>query len=212
MKGTWLAPGVIVAGVAVAAAGIWYWHTAQPVIGAEIDRVDCGGATAIVHAEANSDRSFLELDDPNGKVVWAALIPHYAGAKGRPALACGASTVTVRVERSGRAEVFGFFLHEGDKIGAFRLAPEHEPIATQPGPITMTDHLRSYEFVGGLDWHQVIAVDLATGKGEWKTDLGPEAVESAVFANGGLAIRQSHHDRLLELATGRDVPVTVPVN
>jgi len=212
VKGTWLAPGVVITGVVIAGAGIWYWRHAQPVMGAEIDRIDCGGATIIVSAEKSSDRSFVELHDPNDRVVWQALIPHYAGSKGRPAIACGATAATVRVERSGRAEVFGFFSQQGDKIGAFRLAPEHEPITTQPGPITMTDHLRSYEFVGGADWHQVIAVDLNTGKGVWKTDLGPEPVTGASLAAGRLRVQQAGHERVIELASGRDETVTQTAN
>ena len=34
-----------------------------------------------------------------------------------------------------------------------------------PGPITLTDHLRSYEVVSGDGWHQLVGVDLRPGKG-----------------------------------------------
>ncbi len=208
-----LAPGLVLGGAALAGVGVWYWLHVQPRPGAEIDRVPCTDATMVVYAEQDGERSFVELHDPNDQVVWQALIPHYAGSRGRPAIACGATAATVRVERSGRSEVFGFLLQTGEKIGGFRLAPEHQPIAIQPtGPITLTDHLRSYEFVGGADWHQVVAVDLASGKGVWKADLGPAPVTAARLAGGQLVVDQGASERSLELATGRDETVTKAVN
>jgi len=203
MKAKWLGPGIVIAGAAVAGVAIFYWRTVQPVAGEMIDSVPCGDdLTMVVRAEASGERSFIELHT-HTKLLWDALIPHYAGSRGRPALTCGTNAATVRIERSGRAEVFGFLLQNGEKIGGFRLATEHEPITTQPtGPITIGDGVRSYEFVGGSDWHQVIAVDLDSGEGVWKADLGPQPVTDAGFEHGKLRIRQGDQTRFLDVMTG----------
>lgn len=201
----WLGPTVFGVGVAVAALGIWYFVTARPKAGDVIDTFDLGGGRSlVVRAEQGGSRSFVELragDD----VKWQALIPHYAGSRGRPALAWCDSVVSVRVERDGRAEVFGLSLENSAKVGAFRLATEHEPITTQPGsPITLTDHIRSYEIVGGSDWHQAIAVDLRTGKGLWKVDLGPPPITGGGVDRNILWLEQAGRRRSFDVATGRE--------
>jgi len=181
----WLGPTIVGVGALVAAAGIWYWLRVRPRAGDMIDKFDLpDDHFLVVSEEVNGTNSFLELRD-HDVVVWQALIPHYAGTKGRPALAWSKTAVTVRVERGGRAEVFAVALQDSSKLGGFRLAPEHEPITTQPtGPITLTDHVRSYEIVGGQDWHQLVGVDLRTGNALWKTDLGRWAVtDGGVTAN-----------------------------
>jgi hypothetical protein len=55
------------------------------------------------------------------------------------------------------------------------------------GPITLTDHVFSYEFVSGTDWHQVVAIDLATGNVAWKTDLGSAPITDGGMHNSGSA-------------------------
>jgi len=203
MKGKWLGPGIVIAGAMVAGVAVLYWRSVRPVPGEEIDRVPCGALTMVVRAEQGSENSYLELRD-HDQLVWDTLLPHYAGSHGRPAITCGPTAATVRIERSGRAEVFGFLLQNGEKIGGFRLATEHEPIATQTtGPITLGDQRRSYEFVGGADWHQVIAVDLETGKGVWKADLGSVPVAEAAVEGSRLRIRQGSETRLLDVTTGQ---------
>jgi hypothetical protein len=204
MRLGWIAPAMLIAGVGVAGVAIWYWKTVQPVPGDEIDKVPCSGATMIVRSEIGGNRSFVELRGGGDQVIWQAFIPHYAGRFGRSAIACGETAATVRIQRSGRAEVFGFLLQNGDKIGGFRLAAEHEPLTLEPtGPITLTDHVRSYEFVGGTGWHQVIAVDLPTGKALWKVDLGPDAVSDATIEGNRLHVRQGARERFLDVLTGR---------
>ncbi|CAN5269978.1 hypothetical protein BH11MYX1_BH11MYX1_03560 [soil metagenome] len=178
----WLGPVIAVLGVGVAGLGAWYAVHARPEPGEVIDTIAIDPDTKFVLSDekGNRDRSFIELDH-KGEQVWQALIPHYAGEKGRPAVAWNDVAVTVRVERNGRAEVFALSMHDATKLGGFWLAPEHEhePIAVQPGPITLTDHIRSYELVGGEDWHQLVAVDLRTGKALWKVDLGHWKIEDA---------------------------------
>jgi hypothetical protein len=192
----------VIVGLAIGGLAVWYWLHARPEPGAEIDRLECGEATLVVRGERGGERAFIELMD-GAQTRWQALIPPYAGARGRPAIACGTTTVTVRVERGGRAEVFGFALRAGDKIGGYRLATEHEPVHVEPsGPITLTDHVRSYEIVGGPGWHQLIAVDLASGKGLWKEELGPEPVTEGGLREGAVWIRQGTRERQFDADSG----------
>ena len=68
----------------------------------------------------------------------------------------GATTaVTVRVERDGRAEVFAFAIAATPtKLGAFRLAPEHEPITTAAAGTDHADRSRALatRSSAGADW------------------------------------------------------------
>jgi hypothetical protein len=131
------------------------------------------------------------------------MVPRYAGAKGRPAIAWGPTAMTIRVERSGRAEVFALAMRDSMKLGGFRLAPEHEPITTQAtGPITLTDHVRSYEIVGGADWHQLIAVDLRTGNALWKDQLGKAPITDGAVEGGELWLQQGDKKRRFNVFSG----------
>jgi hypothetical protein len=214
----WLGPVIVLVGIAASILAVWYMRAARPIAGNVIDTIAIGGTrTILVRKEVNSDRSFLELRDGN-EVKWQALIPHYAGAPGRPAIAWSDKAVTVRVERDGRAEVFAFALDNAQKLGAFRLAVEHEPIEMhESGPITLTDHVRSFELVGGVDWHQLIAIDLRDGKGVWKVDLGKNSITAATVEDGIVHVHQRVGDenegrfggalhRKFDAATGRETP------
>jgi hypothetical protein len=201
----YLGPIIFFIGAAAAVVAAWYVIHARPRPGAVIDtiRID-KNAEIVLREEATSDRSFIELH-LNGKLTWQALIPHYAGTKGRPAVAWSPEAITVRIERDGHAEVFAFGISDARKIGGYKLAPEHEPITTQPeGPITLADGIRAYEFVGGADWHQIIAVDLATGKGLWKRDLGPPSITDGGVDGSDVWLVQGGKRRLLDAATGVD--------
>ena len=201
----YLGPIILFVGAAVAVAGIWYVRHAAPKPGAVIDTIPVDkGIDIVVRAEDGGNRSFVELH-MNGETKWSALIPHYAGAPGRPAIAWGPTAVTARFERDGHAEVFAFAMRDAQKIGGYKLAPEHEPIATQArGPITLTDHIRAYELVGGADWHQIIAVDLASGKGLWKRDLGPAEITDGGVDGASVWLVQDGKRRLLDPVTGSD--------
>ena len=200
----YLGPAIVVLGILIAAVGVWYVRTAAPVAGAEFDRIAIDDTHAfVIRLDAKDpDRSFLELREKDD-VKWQALIPHYAGAPGRPALAWSDNIVTVRVERSGRAEVFAFTISTSAKVGALRLAPEHEPITTQKqGPITLTDHIRSYEIASGPGWNQIVAIGLDTGKGVWKVDLGPEPITDGGVDGSSVWLVQGGKRLRLETATG----------
>jgi hypothetical protein len=201
----YLGPIIFFVGAAAAVLGCWYVLHARPKPGAVIDtiRID-KNAEIVLREEESSDRSFIELHT-NGKLEWQALIPHYAGTQGRPAVAWSPEAVTVRIERDGHAEVFAFAMRDARKLGGYKLAPEHEPITTQPeGPITLADGIRSYEIVGGRDWHQLISVDLASGKGLWKRDLGPQPITDGGVDGSDVWLVQGGKRHLFDAATGFD--------
>jgi hypothetical protein len=205
----WIGIAIVGVGFAIAGLGAWYVVHVRPEAGDVIDTFTLAdGRSIVVRAEHGGERSFLELRRGE-EVVWQALIPHYAGSRGRSGVAWCPTVVTARVERSGRAEVFALSLQSSEKVGGFRIATEHEPIQTQPiGPITLTDHVRSYELAGGADWHQLVGVDLTNGVGLWKVELGPGAVEDGGVTGDHVWIRQAGRERSFDGATGREDSVT----
>jgi len=162
--------------VAVAAA-CRRLELAAPVAGNTIDTIGIDTTRfLVVRAEADGERSFLELHDTGAseQLQWQALIPHYAGSAGRRGVSWGQGVVTVRVERGGEDELWVLGLTDALKVASLRLAPEHEPIPPQAGePLSVSDGQRTYELVAGVDWHELVAIDLATGQPLWKQDLGP---------------------------------------
>lgn len=208
-----LGPAIVIVGALAAGFLIWFMQTQKPVAGEVIDTITIDPQhTLVLRKEANSDRSFIELRQ-GPDVKWQALIPHYAGAPGRPAVAWSDRAVTVRVQRNGRAEVFAFARGTAQKLGTLRLAAQHEPIVMHAnGPISLTDHVRSYELVGGADWHQVIAIDLSNGSGIWVTDLGAAPIEAAGVEGASLWISQAGRRRTFDGATGRETPGDKPLN
>jgi hypothetical protein len=199
----WLGPAIIIVGAAVAVVGAWYMHHAQPRAGAIVDTVQVASdAEVVIRDEDGGPHSFLELHR-DGKVVWEAFIPKYAGRPGAPGIAYSPNAVSVRVSRDGHAEVFALSTHDASKLGGFTLAVEHEPIETQPtGPVTLTDNARSYELVGGRDWHQLIAVDLTSGKGIWKADLGPPPITGGHVDAHAVTIEQGTATKSFDRLTG----------
>jgi hypothetical protein len=200
----WLGPAIVIGGLVVGAAGVWYMVYAKPSPGDVIDEIPVEGTTKlVVRAEKGGDRSFLELDDGDD-VRWRALVPHYAGDAKRRGVAWGRDVVTIRVERAGREEVWVFGAKDAAKLAELHLAVEHEPIPAQTtGTLTLTDHIRSYEFVTGKDFHQVVGIDLS-GKALWKVELGPEAITLAELVGGQLTIDQvGGYHRFLNVLNGR---------
>jgi hypothetical protein len=209
-----LGPILVLVGAAVAAVGTWYVISARPQAGDVIDTFAIGeGAKIVVRGEQGGPRSFIELHE-QGALKWQALIPRYAGAPGRPAVAWSDTAITVRVDRDGgRAEVFAFSRATAAKLGALRLAQTHEPIRIHAeGPITLTDHVRSYELVGGADWHELIAIDLATGEGVWKAELGKLPITAASIDGTTVWVEQAGNRRRFDATTGREQTVTQSLN
>lgn len=203
----YLGPAIVLVGAAVAAVAIWYMQSQRPVPGDVIDMFSITPTRSIiVRKEARSDRSFIELIEL-GELKWQALIPAYAGSRGRPAIAWNDKAVTVRVSRHGRAEIFAFTFDNAHKLGTLRLAPEHEPIDIHDkGPITLTDQQRSYEIVNGTGWQQLIAIDLSRGEGVWKLELDPTPVDSAGVESGQIWVQQRGQRRHFDVTTGLEAP------
>ena len=202
----WLGPAIVIAGAAIAGVGIWYMAAARPEVGAVIDtiRID-DRASIVVRAEQGGDRSFVELRDGD-RLVWRALVPPYAGRPGAPGVAWNQTAVSVRVLRNQRAEVFALAMRDAAKLGGFGLAPGQGPaaIATR-GPVTLTDHVRSYEIVGGAGWHQLVAFDLSTGEAGWKQDLGPAEIEDGGLDGGAVWLLQGGRRRAFRVTDGAEL-------
>jgi hypothetical protein len=208
----WLGPAIVGIGAAVGALGVWYMVHARPSAGAVIDRIAVDDRHAlVVRAEAGGERAFVELREGDA-VVWQALVPRYAGRPGAPGIAWSPTAVSVRVIRDGHAELFALSMHDASKLGGMRLAPEHGPIAEHAdGPVTLTDHIRSYEVVSGPDWHQLVAIDLASGHALWARELGPAPVRTGGVADGQVWIDQGAGPHAYAALTGSDGPHPVPL-
>lgn len=202
----YLGPAIVIVGTMIAGVGAWYAVHARPKPGDVIDTIELGERRQLVlRREIDGDRAFLELRDRDA-VQWQALIPHYSGTRIRRGLAWGPTAVTVRIERGGRQEIFAVAMRDGRKLGGRRLAPDRDPIATPAfGPITLTDHRFSYELVGGTDWHQMIAIELATGTVAWNVELGLTPASDGGIANGRIWLMQNGNRRTFEASTGREL-------
>jgi hypothetical protein len=208
-----LGPIIVLVGAAIAGVAVWYMTAAKPKAGEVIDTVALDGdAKVVIRREDGGDRSFLELHE-KGAMKWQAMIPPYAGAPGRPAIAWSDRAVTVRVDRgSGRAEVFAFSRANAAKIGALRLAQDREPLRIHPsGPITLTDHRHSFEIVAAAGGGMLIAIDLESGEGAWKAELGKAPIGAAGVEGAGASttvwIEQAGARRVFDAATGREQTV-----
>jgi hypothetical protein len=203
----WLGPAIVLVGMAVAGVGVWYMVRARPVAGALIDRFAIDEQRAlVVRGEATGgERSFIELHDGE-RLVWQAMVPRYAGTPGNQAISWSPFAISVRVIRDGRAEVFAIAMRDGSKLGGIRLAPDRGPVVCEPGsPITLTDHQRSYEIVSGAGWHQLVAIDLGTGKALWARDLGTASVRGGGVAGPTVWIDQGTPRQCFTALTGAPV-------
>jgi outer membrane protein assembly factor BamB len=204
----WLGPAIVIVGAAVAGVGVWYMVHARPEAGAVVDRQSIDAQHAlIVRAETTTgdQRAFVELREGE-RVLWQALIPHYAGHAGATGLTWSPTAVSVRVMRDGYAEVFALAMHDASKLGSIRLAPKHGKVIDEPGsPISLTDHQRSYEIVAGPDWHQLVALDLTSGKGLWSQELGAAPVRAAGVRGEQVWIDQGDGPRSFAVTSGDPV-------
>lgn len=201
----WLGPAIVVVGAAVAAVGVWYIVHARPSAGAVIETVAIDERHAlVVRAEAGGERAFVELRDGD-VVTWQALVPRYGGHPGAPGIAWSPRTVSVRVVRDGHAELFALTMENASKLGGMRLAPQHGPVIDDPAsPVTLTDHVRSYEVVAGPDWHQLVAIDLASGRALWSRELGAAPVRAGGVQADRVWLEQAAGRRFFHATTGED--------
>jgi outer membrane protein assembly factor BamB len=202
----WLGPTIVIVGAAIACAGLYLMLTGRPEPGEVIDRLAIDEARAlVVRAEQGGDRNFVELVEGD-RLVWRALVPRYAGRPGAPGIAWGQGAVTIRVIRGDRAEVFAVAMTNANKLGGFKLAPGKGPVVKQTrGPVTLTDHERSYEIVAGQGWGEVVGIDLASGEALWKQDLGAVPVDAATISDGAIWIEQGGTRRGFGLRDGSEV-------
>lgn len=209
----WLGPAIALTGAAVAALGVWYMIHARPVAGPVLDTMAIDARRAlVVRSETHSDRAFVELRDGDA-VLWQALVPRYGGRAGAPGIAWSPTAVSVRVIRDGRAELFALAMHDASKLGGMVLAPQHGPIDPDAaGPVTLTDHARSYEIVSGPDWHQLVAIDLTSGRALWAHELGPAEVRAGGVADGVVWIDQGsgHHAYAAVSGNEKNAPPSDP--
>jgi len=201
----WLGPAIVLVGAGVAAVGVWYMVHARPAAGAVVDTIPVDERRAlVVRAEAGGgERAFVELRE-GGEVLWQALVPRYGGRAGAPGIAWSPTAVSVRVVRDGHAELFALAMHDASKLGGMRLAPDHGPIAADPGSVvTLTDHVRSYEVVSGPDWHQLVAIDLTSGHALWARELGTAPVRAGGIDGASVWLDQGKGPVRFAVLTGQ---------
>ncbi len=199
----WLGPVIVLVGIAAAAFGTWFMIHERPKAGAVIDTIAIdAGHSFVIRAEAGGDRNFVELRDGD-RVVWQAMVPPYGGRPGAPGIGWSPTAVSIRVIRDHRAEVFALQLADGAKLGGIHLAPDHgEIIQPTSGPVTLTDHERSYEIVSGAGWNQLVAIDLASGLVKWKQELGAGTIDAGGIDTGGVWIQHNGHRRQFRAIDG----------
>ena len=201
----WLGPLIVIVGTAIAGAGLWIMLKNKPTAGAVIDEIHLDARVTVkIRAEASSDRSFIELY-VDGELKWQALVPPYAGRPGVPGIAWSDNALSVRVIRDNRAEVFALAMHDASKLGGIHLSPDKGPVLRNPpGPITLGDHVRSYELVSGDGWNQLVAIGLDLGRILWRRDLGSGPIEGGGIENGFVWIQQHGEKRWFNVFSGKE--------
>jgi outer membrane protein assembly factor BamB len=199
----WLGPVIVLVGIVAAGLATWLMVASRPKVGAVIDTIPINDKRAfVVRAEADGNRNFVELREGD-RVVWQALVPPYGGRAGAPGIAWNDSTVSIRVIRDGRAEIFAIAMQSGSKLGGLKLAPDHGSVVKQTsGPVTLTDHVRSYEIVAGSGWHMLAVIDLASGEPRWKQELGASVIEAGGVQGDIVWIRQDGQTKRFRAVDG----------
>ena len=201
----WLGPAIVLVGIVAAGFATWFMVVSKPKAGDVLDTIAIDKSQAlVVRAEDGGDRNFIELRE-GSKVIWQSIVPPYAGRPGAPGLGWNDVTVSVRVIRSGRAEVFAIARANGSKLGGFKLAPGKGDVVKQTaGPVTLTDHVRSFEIVSGVGWGQLVAFDLASGEALWKQDLDGTLIEAGGVEGEFVWIRQAGRTRRFRAVDGSE--------
>lgn len=201
----WLGPILVLVATAVAGAGVYLMVANKPKPGDVIETVTVDATTKIVvRAEKGGDRNFVELHTGD-ELVWQALVPPYAGKPGKSGIAWGEVAVSVRVIRDNKAEVFALARRDASKLGGIHLAVDKGPVKLDaPGPMTLSDHVRSYELVAGDGWNQMTGIDLQTGKKLWTTELGASPVTAGEVRGGVIVLTQGGTPRYFRVFTGKE--------
>jgi hypothetical protein len=208
LSGRVVAVAVMVLGVAVGSAGIWWMSRSRPEPGAYIDVLALGGDAAVaVRRERSGARSFVELID-GGRARWNALVPRYADPPSGIALAASTAAITVRVVRGGLPEVFALDARDAAKLGGIHLAasrPPHRTGYTLPVAATVNVAGVAIEVIGddGV-WAELVGVRQQDGKPAWRQPLGAVRVDSVSAPPGTpeVSVRQGARTRVFAAATG----------
>lgn len=200
----WLGPAIVALGAAVAGLGVWYVLHARPTAGEVIDSIAIDARhRVVVRGETSGDRSFIELYDGDD-LMWQALVPTYGGHPGAPGIAVGKSAVSIRIVRDGKAEIFAIARDTAQKLGGMGLGHGHGAIdPAAGGPVTITDHVRSYEVVSGKDWHQLVGIDLDSGRPLWSVELGAAPVTAGGVEGDQVWVSQGDQRRSFSTLTGK---------
>jgi hypothetical protein len=203
-----LGPAVVIVGLIVGGIGAWMIYKNKPEAGGVIDTLVVDATTKIViRAEAGGPRAFVELQE-NGDVTWQAMVPPYAGGPGRVGVTWSNVAVSVRVTRGGKAELFSLARANGSKLGGIHLAGNHDKIKVDAkGPLSFTDHARSYELVEGDGWNQINGVDLKLGTILWTKELGATPITGGVVEGAYLVLEQAgtkYGKRWFNVFTGKE--------
>jgi len=204
----WLGPAIALLGIAVGGLAVWFMISAKPTPGVIVDTIviDDTAKFVVKTVAGDPEKNFVELH-ANNEVRWQALVPKYAGAPGRRGIAWNKGAAIVRVIRNNRAEVFALSMVNAKKLGGFRLAPNHGEIVADDGPIIVDDHIRAYQIVRGPDWIQLVGIDIDTGKGLWRAELGTTPVTEAGVRGGEVWVKQGALERKFHVFNGLETTI-----
>ena len=199
-----LGPILVVVGLLAGGFGIWFMLHVRPVPGDFIDGFALDDNSYIaIRAQPGTDRNFVEVTRQN-KQLWQAMIPHYAGRVGAPAIGVSPTAMTVRIARRGRSEVFGLSLTDARKMGALLLGKDRKPTATSHCGeiITLTADGRAFELLSTQDDNAIASVDVSTGAAGWQAGLGKAPITDAGVANGIVWVNQGTTSTAFHAADG----------
>jgi outer membrane protein assembly factor BamB len=197
---------------AIGTVGGWLALRQHPKPTVIVDVLNLDGERAVVVRAVQDTRvrSFISLFERERGERWGALIPGYAGAGARGAVAATADVVFVRGSSSGQAAFFAFSGQTGQKLG--RIEPflgVHESSDTGfvlPRAPSLFDRGQVFEVLGVPgQWLSVLAFSVHDGTLTWRTDLDPGAVEQSVrvwLSPRQLVVQTAAQVSVLERATG----------
>ncbi len=206
-----LGPMLVVVGLLAGGFGIWFMLHVRPVPGKFIDGFALDDDSYIaIRAQPGTDRNFIEVTRQN-KQLWQAMIPHYAGRVGAPAIGVSPTAMTVRIARRGRSEVFGLSLTDARKMGALLLGKDRKPTATSHCGeiITLTADGRAFELLSSQDDNVIASVDVSTGAAGWQAPLGKAPITDAGVANGIVWVNQGTTSTAFHAADGSAAEIPV---
>lgn len=183
---------LVIVGLLGGGFGIWYTVHVRPVPGRFIDGFALDDESYIaIREQPGTDRNFIEVTRQNQQ-LWQAMIPHYAGRVGAPAIGVSPTAMTVRIARRGRSEVFGLSLTDARKMGALLLGKDRKPTASSHCGeiITLTADGHAFELLSTEQDNAIASVDVSTGAAGWQAPLGKSPITDAGVTNGVVWIIQ----------------------